>query len=194
MTEQFDTLETRDPAAREESLFECLRAQLREALGKAPGLARHLEGADPEAVTDRAALARLPVLRKSALIEMQAADPPFGGLTTRPATEFDHLFQSPGPIYEPGMSSVPDWWRIARALHAAGFRKGDMVHNSFAYHLTPAGHMLESAARALGCTVVAGGVGNTEGQVTAAAQAGPQRVTVRLARYVRSARTAATGE
>jgi len=79
------------------------------------------------------------------------------------------VFQSPGPLYEPGMASTPDWWRMARALHAAGFRNGDIVHNSFAYHLTPAGQMMESGARALGCAVLAGGVGNTEAQVTAAA-------------------------
>jgi phenylacetate-CoA ligase len=171
MTEHYDDLETREPAAREAALFAGLRAQLRAALAAAPGLARHLEGVEPEAVTGRAALARLPVLRKAALIGLQAADPPFGGLTTRPADGFEHIFQSPGPIYEPGMTSVPDWWRLARALHAAGFRRGDIAHNAFAYHLTPAGHMLESAAKALGCTVIAGGVGNTEAQVAAAAHA-----------------------
>jgi phenylacetate-CoA ligase len=103
---------------------------------------------------------------------MQKAAPPFGGLTTRPAAEFDHVFQSPGPIHEPGMSRVPDWWRFARALHAAGLRKGDIVHNAFASHLTPAGVMLESGARALGCAVIPGGVGNTEAQMTAAADIG----------------------
>jgi phenylacetate-CoA ligase len=135
-------------------------------------MVRHLGGVEAAAVSGRAELATLPVLRKSALIEMQKADPPFGGLATRPAGEFEHVFQSPGPIYEPGLSSVPDWWRIARALHAAGFRRGDIVHNSFAYHLTPAGQMLDSAARALGCAVLAGGVGNTEAQVNAAADVG----------------------
>ena len=172
MSEHYDDLETRDPAAREAALFESLRAQIAEAEGEAPGMARHLDGVEAGAVTGRAELAALPVLRKSVLIEMQKADPPFGGLTTRPAGEFDHVFQSPGPIYEPGMSSSPDWWRMARALHAAGFRRGDIVHNSFAYHLTPAGHMLESAARALGCVVLAGGVGNTEAQINAAADVG----------------------
>jgi phenylacetate-CoA ligase len=169
MTDFHDELETRDPEAREASLFECLRTQIVKARAEAPGMAAHLAGVDPAAVTGRAALARLPVLRKSALAELQRAAPPFGGLTTRPAGAFDHVFQSPGPIYEPGLSSVPDWWRLARALHAAGFRRGDIVHNSFAYHLTPAGHMMESGARALGCAVLAGGVGNTEAQVNAAA-------------------------
>ena len=172
MTDFHDDLETRDPAAREAALFDCLRAQIAKAQAEAPGMARHLDGVEAAAVTGRAELANLPVLRKSALIEMQSADPPFGGLTTRPAGEFDHVFQSPGPIYEPGLSSTPDWWRMGRALHAAGFRRGDIVHNTFAYHLTPAGHMLESGARALGCAVLAGGVGNTEAQVNAAADVG----------------------
>jgi phenylacetate-CoA ligase len=172
MTEFHDDLETRDPAAREASLFESLRAQIVKAQDEAPGMAAHLDGIAADAVIDRAALAALPVLRKSSLIEMQGSAPPFGGLTTRPASEFDHIFQSPGPIYEPGLSSVPDWWRLARALYAAGFRRGDIVHNSFAYHLTPAGHMMESGVRALGCAVLAGGVGNTEAQVNAAADVG----------------------
>jgi phenylacetate-CoA ligase len=172
MTDFHDDLETRDPGAREAALFDCLRGQITLAQAKAPGLAAHLAGVDPAAVADRAALARLPVLRKSALAELQKAAPPFGGLTTRAAADFDHVFQSPGPIYEPGMSSAPDWWRMARALNAAGFRRGDIVHNAFAYHLTPAGHMMESGARALGCAVLAGGVGNTEAQVTAAADVG----------------------
>ncbi len=172
MSEHYDDLETRDPAVREASLFECLRGQIVKAQADAPGLARHLDGVEAEALTGRTELARLPVLRKSALTRMQKAAPPFGGLTTRPAAEFDQVFQSPGPIYEPGMSSAPDWWRLARALHAAGFRRGDIVHNSFAYHLTPAGQMMESGARALGCAVLAGGVGNTEAQVVAAADVG----------------------
>jgi len=171
MTDFYDELETRDPAAREESLFDCLRAQIRDAVANAPGMARHLEGVDPEAVTDRAALARLPVLRKADLVARQREAPPFGGLTTREARTFPHIFQSPGPIYEPGMDT-PDWWRFGRALYAAGIRAGDVVHNTFAYHLTPAGHMLESGARALGAAVIPGGVGNTEAQVGAAADLG----------------------
>ena len=172
MTEFHDDLETRDPAVRETALFENLRNQIARAQAKAPGIARHLGGVEAAAVTGRAALAALPVLRKSALIEMQRADPPFGGLTTRPANTFDRIFQSPGPIYEPGMAAAADWWRFARAFHAAGFRRGDIIHNAYSYHLTPAGHMMESSARALGCTVLAGGVGNTEAQVNAAADVG----------------------
>ncbi|MEM9140338.1 MAG: AMP-binding protein [Pseudomonadota bacterium] len=171
MTQHFDALETRDPAAREASQFECLRAQLSHAIAHAPGIAQQLGDVDPGSVTDRAALARLPVLRKSALVEMQKANPPFGGLTARPASEFTHVFQSPGPIYEPGMDTT-DWWRFARALYAGGLRADDICINCFAYHLTPAGMMFDSGARAIGATVVAGGVGNTEAQVTAAADIG----------------------
>ena len=171
MTEHYDELETRDPQTREAALFECLRAQIKDAQDRSPGFARHLAGVDADAVTDRAALAALPVLRKTALAEMQKADPPFGGLTTRAAGEFDFMFQSPGPIYEPGMSA-PDWWRFARALWAGGIRPDDVVLNCFAYHLTPAGCMFDSGARAIGATVIAGGVGNTEAQAIAAADLG----------------------
>ena len=120
--------------ARDAALFAALRAQIRDAQARSPGMARHLDGVDPDAVTDRAGLARLPVLRKSALVEMQKAAPPLGGLTTRPAGEFDYLFQSPGPIYEPGMSTSRDWWRFGRAFHAAGFRKGDLIHKHIEVH------------------------------------------------------------
>ncbi len=168
MPDYFDDLETREPEARDAAQFETLRRELTEALELAPGLAAHLGPVDLDALTDRAALARLPVLRKSDLVERQRADPPFGGLTTRAATTFPHVFQSPGPIYEPGMDT-PDWWRFGRAIYAAGVRAGDVVLNAFAYHLTPAGHMLESGARALGAAVIPGGVGNSEAQATAAA-------------------------
>ena len=171
MVDHYDDLETRDPTAREASLFECLRAQIRSAQADAPGFAKLLDGVDPDSVTDRAALAKLPVLRKTQLAEMQKSDPPFGGLTVRSASDFTHMFQSPGPIYEPGMDT-PDWWRFARALYAGGLRANDVVINCFAYHLTPAGLMFDSGARAIGATVIAGGVGNTEAQVTAAADLG----------------------
>ena len=171
MSGHYDDLETRDPAAREASLFDCLRAQLKDAIAKAPAIAAHLGDVEVDGVTDRAALAKLPVLRKSSLVEMQKADPPFGGLTARPAAEFTHVFQSPGPIYEPGMDT-PDWWRFARALYAGGLRPEDICINCFAYHLTPAGYMFDSGARALGATVIAGGVGNTEAQVVAASDIG----------------------
>jgi phenylacetate-CoA ligase len=171
MADHYDDLETRDPAAREESAFECLRAQIKDAQARSPGMARHLSGVDPASVIDRPSLAELPVLRKTALAEMQKADPPFGGLTTLPAGDFTYMFQSPGPIYEPGMDT-PDWWRFARALWAGGLRPKDKVLNCFAYHLTPAGMMFDSGARAIGATVLPGGVGNTEAQVTAASDLG----------------------
>ncbi|MEM6662995.1 MAG: AMP-binding protein [Pseudomonadota bacterium] len=171
MSDFYDALETRDPATREAEQFEALRAQIAAAQANAPGFSAHLAGVDAASVTDRAALARLPVLRKSSLVEMQKENPPFGGLTTQPASAFDYVFQSPGPIYEPGMAK-PDWWRFARALYAGGLRPEDIVINCFAYHLTPAGMLFDNGARALGATVLPGGVGNTEAQVNAAADVG----------------------
>ncbi len=171
MPDFFDELETRSGAEREAAQFERLRAQITDGQARAPGLAAHLDGVDAGQVTDRSALAKLPVLRKSALVALQKTDPPFGGLTTRPAAEFTHMFQSPGPIYEPGMDTQ-DWWRFARSLYAGGLRASDIVINCFAYHLTPAGMMFDNGARAVGATVIAGGIGNTEAQVRAAADLG----------------------
>ena len=173
MTAFYDALETRDPAAREASQFECLRAGLARALTAASGLAAHLEGHDPASIADRTALARLPVLRKTALAERQRAAPPLGGLTTVDPRALRHVFMSPGPIFEPG-GDGHDWWRFGRALHAAGIGPGDLLHNCFAYHLTPAGMMVENGARAVGAAVFPGGVGNTEAQVQAAAHLRPE--------------------
>jgi phenylacetate-CoA ligase len=132
----------------------------------APGWARHLEGVDPTAIKSRKDLARLPILRKSALKDLQAENPPFGGFATAPADALARVFMSPGPIFEPeGFGE--DWWRTARALFAAGIRRGDIVHNTFAYHLTPGGWILDAGARALGCAVIAAGPGNTEQQIEA---------------------------
>jgi phenylacetate-CoA ligase len=171
----YDALETRAPDAREQALFRALPDQLR--LAKAtPGFARILKDVDPDAVTDRAALARLPVTRKSALIALQRRDPPFAGLNATPPGELGRIFMSPGPIFDPE-GRRPDWWRLARALYAAGFRRGDIVHNCFSYHLTPAGSMLEMGAHALGCAVIPGGVGNTESQVQAIAGLRPHGYT-----------------
>jgi phenylacetate-CoA ligase len=170
--EYYDDLETRDPAAREKAQFAALRELIGLAKAKAPGWARILKDADPAAVTDRKSLARLPVTRKSELTELQRADLPFGGLTTRPAGQLRRLFASPGPIYDPE-GNRKDYWRMARALFAAGFRPGDVVHNSFSYHLTPAGAMLEDGAHALGCAVIPGGVGQTELQVRTIAELRP---------------------
>jgi len=160
----FDNQETRAPQAREAELFAALRTQIAHAKANAPYFADALADIDPDAVTGRQELAKLPVLRKGALIEMQRQNPPFGGVVTQPVSELARLFTSPGPINEP-QGRAGDYWRLARALHAAGFRPGDIVHNSFAYHLTPAGAMLESAAHALGCPVIPAGTGNTEQQV-----------------------------
>jgi phenylacetate-CoA ligase len=162
----FDQLETRDPEQRELAQFNLLPDLIRHMLAAASGWADHLKGVDPAAVISREALARLPVLRKSGLHGLQARRPPFGGFATTPVTEVARVFMSPGPIFEPEGRGA-DWWRAARALYAAGVRPGDLVHNAFAYHLTPGGWILDSGARALGCAVIAAGPGNTEQQIEA---------------------------
>ena len=171
MTEYYDELEIQLPEAREAALMAVLPEAIGNAKANAPGYAKILADVEMAGVTSREALAKLPVTRKSDLIELQAAEPPFGGLTTKPARELARLFMSPGPIADPEGHGA-DWWRFARALFAAGFRKGDIVQNCFAYHFTPAGAMFESAAHALGCAVCAGGVGQTEMQVQAIAHFG----------------------
>jgi phenylacetate-CoA ligase len=160
----YDQLETRDPAQRELAQFNLLPDLVRHAMTHAPGWTAHLKGVDAAAVNSRQSLAKLPVLRKSALKDLQAKVPPFGGLATAPAGVLGRVFMSPGPIFEPE-GRGEDWWRTARALFAAGIRKGDIVHNTFAYHLTPGGWILDAGARALGCTVIAAGPGNTEQQL-----------------------------
>jgi phenylacetate-CoA ligase len=133
---------------------------------RAPGFARILAGVDPSKVKSRAALAKLPVTRKSDLGTLQKEMPPLGGLNATPVEKLAKLFVSPGPVYDPE-GRGKDWWRTARGLFAGGFRAGDRVLNTFAYHFTPAGSMLESGATAIGCTVIPGGVGQTEMQVAA---------------------------
>jgi phenylacetate-CoA ligase len=167
----YDSLETRNPSLRESEEFAVLHGIVAHAM-TAPGWARHLAGVDPKSVTSRAALARLPVLRKSDLVALQKESPPFGGLNVTPPGKAKRLLMSPGPIFEPEGLGV-DGWGTARACFAAGFRPGDIVHNSFAYHLTPGGFMLESGALALGCAVIPGGVGNTEQQLEAIAHYKP---------------------
>ncbi len=175
----FDALETREPAERERALFSALPALLAHAQAHAPAFAALPSGLQADRVTDRAALAALPVTRKSELLARQQAerssgvvDDVFGGFSTigwrglRRPNGARRVFQSPGPLYEPE-GEATDYWRAARALHAAGFRAGDLVHNSFSYHLTPAGSMMEGGALAIGCTVFPGGVGNTELQLQA---------------------------
>jgi phenylacetate-CoA ligase len=167
----YDELETRDPAVREADLFAALRRRIAAALPYAPGLARQLSGFPVESLTDRAALARLPLLRKSALGELQRKDRPFGGLAAVPLG-MAHVFASPGPLYEPEGAHDEDWG-FARALFAAGFRRGDLVHNSFSYHFTPAGLMADAGARLLHCAVFPAGTGQTEQQVAAMAHLKP---------------------
>src|SRR5436305_6830253 len=162
MSEHYDTLETRDPAAREAELFARLPQVLREAMA-ARAYARHLAGIDPASIVDRAALARLPLLRKSELPGLHKATPPFGGFVAGPPGSFGRLFTSPGPIFEPEPTHA-DPWRGVRALFAAGFRPGDVVLNTFSYHLTPGGFIFDASARALGCAVIPAGPGNTDAQ------------------------------
>jgi phenylacetate-CoA ligase len=172
MTEHFDALETRDPAARERDLMARLPAQVAHAKASSPYFAERLRDVAAAAVDSRAALAALPVLRKHDLIELQKGNRPFGGLAASGWGRLGHVFSSPGPIYEPE-GRGQDYWRTARALYAAGVRPGDLVHNSYSYHMTPGGWIMEGGAQALGCTVFPGGVGQTEQQVQAMADLQP---------------------
>ncbi|MEZ5619055.1 MAG: AMP-binding protein [Rhodocyclaceae bacterium] len=167
-----DNLEIRDPELREKELLAALPGQIAHAKRNAPAFAELFKGIDPAAVNSRTALARLPVIRKHELIERQKSLPPFGGLNATPLGKLGRVYSSPGPIYDPE-GAGEDWWRFARALHAAGFRAGELVHNTFSYHFTPAGFMVEGAARKLGCTVFPAGVGQTEMQVQAIADLRP---------------------
>jgi phenylacetate-coenzyme A ligase PaaK-like adenylate-forming protein len=168
----YDPLEVRDPANRDAQLLAALTGLLRHAIERAPALATHLSGIDPDRITSFAALAALPPLRKSELHRLQQENPPLGGLNATPIAQLAKIFVSPGPIFDPE-GVRPDYWRFARALYAAGFRQGDLVHNAFAYHLTPAGSVIESAARALGCPVIPAGTGHTEQQLKAIEQLRP---------------------
>lgn len=173
MAEHFDALETRDPAEREKDFFSRLPGFLKEATAKAEGLSEWLSGHDLSSLSDRTALARIPVLRKPELLERQLERPPFGGFVNPDALNGARAFMSPGPIWEiQGAGADP--WQAARAFFAAGARPGDRVHNAFSYHMTPGGFMLDTGARALGCTVFPAGTGNTEMQVEAAAALRPQ--------------------
>ena len=179
----FDALEARDPAAREAALMAALPGVVAQAQRHAPAFAASLAGVDAASIGNRAALAALPVVRKSELLEQQrlarsAGREPFGGYSTigwralGTLRRAQRVYQSPGPIYEPE-GQATDYWRLARAMHAAGLRAGDLAHNCFSYHLTPGGLMMESGALALGCTVFPGGVGNTELQLQAIADLRP---------------------
>lgn len=184
----YDALETRPAAEREAALMAALPGVVSHARARAGAYAELLAAVDASAVASREALARLPVVRKSELLARQQAaraaagsapvHDPFGGFASigwaglPHATGARRVFQSPGPIYEPE-GPAPDYWRMARAIHAAGFRAGDLVHCSFSYHLTPAGSMMETGAHAVGCTVFPGGIGNTELQLQAVAELKP---------------------
>ena len=172
MTQYFDALETRDPERREREQLQQLSRQIAYAKANAPAFARILSAFDAAAVTTREALARLPITRKAELLPLQNANRPFGGFAATRLREARRVFASPGPIYEPE-GQRPDYWRLARPLFAAGFREGDLIHNCFSYHFTPAGSMLETGAHALGCTVFPGGTGQTEQQARAMADLRP---------------------
>ena len=172
MGEHYDDLEIANAGEREAGLFAGLAEHLSDAVKNAPGLAAHLDGYDLAKVNSRDALAKLPVLRKPELMEAQAKSPPFGGFANMASLAGNRVFLSPGPIWEPqGMGADP--WGGARALFAAGIRRGDVVHNALAYHMTPGGFIMDEALRALGATVFPAGIGNTEMQVEAAAALQP---------------------
>ncbi len=170
MPQFFDALETRSVDQRADDLTQALPQQIALAKGLR-GYANSFAEVDPAMITDAQALAKLPVLRKSELGKAQAARPPLGGFNAIPVTDFAHIFQSPGPIYEPG-GSGHDWWRMGRFLNACGVGRGDVVQNCFGYHLTPAGMIFENGARAVGASVVPAGTGQTELQVQIAAATG----------------------
>ena len=179
MSENFDALETRDSAAREAALLAALPLQVAHAKKSSVALARILNDVSPAQVTSRKALAELPVIRKHELLERQQASRAiaggdvFGGFSAVGyGKRMPRIFASPGPIYEPE-GAGKDYWRMARAIFSAGFRPGELIHNCFSYHFVPAGSMMESGAHALGCTVFAGGTGQTEQQVQAMAQLRP---------------------
>ena len=166
MADFYDAKETRDPATRQAEQWQALRAQIAHAQANAPYFAEILHGVNAQDIKTPADLAKLPVIRKSDLHARQKAAPPLGGLAAVALAKLKHVYQSPGPIYEPDGFEA-DHWRFARAMWCAGLRPGDLVLNCFSYHLTPAGMLVESAAHAIGCPVIPGGVGNTELQIQA---------------------------
>ena len=172
MNPHFDDLETRSPEIRERALMRALEEQVEHAKRHAPYFKKVLADVRAGDVKNRAALARLPVTRKSDLIELQKQDRPFAGMTAVPLARLGRVFASPGPIYDP-QADKRDYWGLSRALYAAGFRDGELVHNTFAYHFTPAGFMFDLAAQALGCPVFPAGTGQTELQVQTIADLKP---------------------
>jgi phenylacetate-CoA ligase len=171
-SEYFDDLEIRPPEQRETEIFAALPDIIDHAKTNAPYFSDLLKDVDGAAVTDRGALAGVPVTRKSDFLELQKKTPPLGGVAATPLGRMARLFMSPGPICEP-QGAAEDYWRFARAMYAAGFRAGDIIHNTFSYHLTPGGFIMDSGARALGCAVIPGGTGQTEQQAQAIATLRP---------------------
>ena len=172
MNEFYDQLETRSSDERAAAQLSALRAQLSHVTRNTSAYADRFREIDIDSITDLEAFSRVPLTRKSELIALQVEQRPFGGYTSQNGPQPSHVFASPGPIYEPGFA-VTDFWRFARSLYASGFRSGELVHNCFSYHLTPAGQMFDSAARALGCIVIPAGVGQTELQVQTIADLAP---------------------
>ena len=178
MSQFYDALESRDPNLREAALLAALPAQIANAKTNSPAFAQILANVNPEAITTRQALAALPVTRKSELHALQKEQranggDPFGGFSTLSyGAKLPRIFASPGPIYEPEGKAL-DYWRMARAIYASGFRSGELIHNCFSYHFVPAGSMMETGAHALGCSVFPGGTGQTEQQVQAIADLKP---------------------
>jgi phenylacetate-CoA ligase len=176
MSEFFDALETRDPSQREADLFAALPGQVAHAQRASSALAEILAGVDAASITSREALARLPVTRKHELQarqQAQRARDAFGGFSTLVrGPQMPRIYASPGPIYEPDAGGH-DYWRVGRAIFAAGFRAGDLVHNAFSYHMTPGAFIMESGAHAVGCSVFPAGVGQTEQQLQAIAELRP---------------------
>ncbi len=164
MNEFYDSLETRSSDERATAQLAALRAQLSHVKNSTTAYADALAQVDVESIDDFESFATLPLTRKSEMLALQGEQRPFGGYTADDSAQLTHVFASPGPIYEPGFA-VADFWRFARSLYASGFRRGDLVHNCFSYHFTPAGQMFDSAAQALGCAVIPAGVGQTELQV-----------------------------
>ncbi len=173
MDDFYDALETRDPALREEQQFDELKKQLHNARDHAPAYAAILADVDIASVNDRITLSAIPLTRKSDIAERQSELPPLGGYAAAQMDSFYNVFASPGGIFEPG-AARDDYWNFARGLYAAGIRAGDLIHNTFSYHFTPAGLMVDSAARALGCPVFPGGIGQTELQVQVMARLKPR--------------------
>lgn len=174
MTQYYDALETRSPAQREHDLMAALPAQIAHAQQHAPFFTKLFDGVNAAAIHSRAALAELPVTRKGDLVSKQMVEPPFGGMNATPMRQLKRVFQSPGPIHEPQGFHEVDTFRIARAMYAAGIRKGDLIHNTFSYHFTPGAWIMEGGAHALGCCVFPAGIGQTEQQAQTIAHLRPQ--------------------